>query len=221
MNQTRYLLVLVPWLLACGTSGDRGGTPPPSTAAQAASQLPPGHPPIDGPGAPLVPGPRTPATRLAWKVPEGWLPETPSSSMRQAQYFVPGPAGPGECVVFYFGAGQGGDAMANARRWAGQFQQPDGGSSEERMKTSELTVGEIRVLLVEVSGTYAGGMGPAMGGAAAEPKPGQMLLGAVAEGPDANWFFKLTGPEPTVRDQRAAFEGMIRSLRRADRETSA
>jgi hypothetical protein len=40
-----------------------------------------------------------------------------------------------------------------------------------------------------------------------------MLLGAIAQGPDANWFFKFTGPAGTVRAQRAAFEGMIRSLK--------
>jgi hypothetical protein len=68
----------------------------------------------------------------------------------------------------------------------------------------------MSVLLIEVTGTYGGG-GPMMGGG--EPQPDSMLLGAVAEGPDANWFFKLTGPEETVRAQREAFEAMVRSLR--------
>jgi hypothetical protein len=40
-----------------------------------------------------------------------------------------------------------------------------------------------------------------------------MLLGAVAAGPDANWFFKSTGPQATVEAHRAAFEGMIASLK--------
>ena len=46
--------------------------------------------------------------------------------MRHAQYRVPGGNGDGECIVFYFGPGEGGDPMSNARRWAGQFDQPDG-----------------------------------------------------------------------------------------------
>ena len=58
--------------------------------------------------------------------------------------------------------------------------------------------------------------GMAMMGRRQEPKPGQMLLGAIAEGPDANWFFKLTGPEATLEAQREAFEGMILSLRRGE-----
>ena len=48
-----------------------------------------------------------------------------------------------------------------------------------------------------MTGTYSGGMTATM--APAEDKPGYMLLGAVAEGPDSNWFFKLTGPEATVK----------------------
>ena len=39
-----------------------------------------------------------------------------------------------------------------------------------------------------------------------------MLLGAIAEGPDANWFFKVTGPEVTVKANQGAFEKMLQSL---------
>jgi len=51
-------------------------------------------------------------------------------------------------------------------------------------------------------------------GSAAGQHPGYMLLGAIAEGPDANWFFKLTGPEATVEAQRAGFEALLKSLRK-------
>jgi hypothetical protein len=55
---------------------------------------------------------------VVWDVPEGWTAVPPASSMRKAQYRVPGPGGDGECIVFFFGVGQGGDPMANAVRWA-------------------------------------------------------------------------------------------------------
>jgi hypothetical protein len=47
-----------------------------------------------------------------------------------------------------------------------------------------------------------------------------MLLGAIAQGPDANWFFRATGPRGTMESQRAAFEAMIRSIRRGKSPTS-
>ncbi len=131
--------------------------------------------------------------------------------MRRAQYRIPGPGGPAECAVFYFGPGQGGDAKANAARWAGQFHRADGGPVGDAFKTRETKVGDIAVVLVEVMGTYVGGMG---GGPTGPERPNYMLLGAIAQGPDANWFFRATGPRATLEAQRAAFEGMIRSLRR-------
>jgi hypothetical protein len=180
--------------------------------------LPPGHPPLDTagtpppPGLPPVPeGAGTGAAALAWKVPAGWIVEKPASSMRRAQYKVPGTAGDGECAVFYFGPGQGGDPMSNAQRWAEQFSLADGSPAGSALKTSEIEVGGFKVFIVEVAGTYKGGM--TMTSAPAQPKPGYRLLGAVAPGPDANWYFKFTGPEETVQAQRDAFTAMVRSLK--------
>src|SRR5215510_5307663 len=94
------------------------------------AELPPGHPPVSQASGSAVPAAPPPGsgeggTSVRWKAPAGWIAETPSSPMRKAQYRVPGPGGDGECAVFYFGPGQGGDPMANAQRWAGQFKHPD------------------------------------------------------------------------------------------------
>ena len=194
-------------------------TAPPlvSGRGDGAEALPPGHPPLDAAGAPppgLPPVPEGAGTgdaALAWKVPAGWIVEKPASTMRRAQYKVPGKAGDGECVVFYFGPGQGGDPMSNAQRWAEMFTTADGSSAASTMKTSELEVGGLKVFLVEVAGTYSGGM--TMTAAPAKPMPGYRLLGAVAPGPDANWYFKFTGPDATVNDQRGAFTSMVKSLK--------
>ena len=178
--------------------------------------LPPGHPPVGGQGgSPQVPAPPpgsgTSEQGLTWTTPAGWTAETPASAMRRAQYRIPGSAGSGECVVFYFGPGEGGDAQSNAARWAGQFKRPDGKPIGDAFKTREIKVGDIPVLMVEVTGTYVGGMGGMPSG---PERPNQMLLGAIAKGPDANWFFRATGPKATMEAQRSAFEGMIRSLKR-------
>jgi hypothetical protein len=185
--------------------------------ADGTGTLPPGHPGVDPagtppPGLPPVPeGAGVGDAALAWEVPAGWIVEKPASSMRRAQYKVPGKAGDGECVVFYFGPGQGGDPMSNAVRWAEQFALADRSSAQSTMKTSEIEVGGLKVFMVEVAGTYNGGM--TMTAAPAAPKPGYRLLGAVAPGPDANWYFKFTGPDATVNEQRAEFTSMVKSLK--------
>lgn len=128
--------------------------------------------------------------------------------MRKAQYRIAGPGGDAELIVYYFGPQQGGAPMANAERWAGQFTLADGRSGKDAMRTEIKKVGEIEVLTVEVAGTYAGGImskGP--------PQAGQALLGAVARGPDANWFFKMTGPEATVTAQRTKFMALVDSIK--------
>lgn len=147
---------------------------------------------------------------LTWTAPEGWVAVEPSSPMRKAQYRVAGDGGEAELVVFYFGPGEGGDAQSNAERWASQFAPAAGTEPGEHLKMSELDVEGIAVTMVEVRGTYSGGM--VMGGGAPTPQPGFMLLGAIAKGPDANWFFKLTGPEATVDGQRDTFDAFVRSF---------
>ncbi len=212
--------MIVVLLAACGGQADTAeetAAAPPLADEQIAQELPAGHPPIEGAPAPSdmgivqpAPGTGTGATGLSWRIPEGWVEEEPRSAMRKAQYRIPGEAGDAECVVFYFGPGQGGDAMANALRWADQFSQPGGSSSRDALVTEQIEVGDLSVLLSEVTGTYSGGQ--AMMGGPAENLEDYMLLGAVAEGPDANWFFKLTGPEATVAVEKEAFRGMVESL---------
>ena len=177
--------------------------------------LPPGHPPIAAHGTDSRPAAPVDHPSLeegfTWTMPAEWTAETPATHMRRAQYRIPGSGGPGECAVFYFGPGQGGDAQTNAARWVGQFQRPDGTAIGDASKT-QIKVGDISVTMVEVAGTYVGGMG---GTPTESARPDQMLLGAIAEGPKANWFFRAIGPRATMEAQRTAFETMIRSLKRA------
>jgi hypothetical protein len=147
---------------------------------------------------------------LIWTAPAGWTSEKPSSAMRRAQYRIQGPGGPAECVVFYFGPGEGGGAKQNVARWADQFRRPDGKPVNSELKTREIKVGAVPVTMVEVSGTYVGGMGAA---AAGGDRPNHMLLGAIAKGPDADWYFRALGPRATIEPQRATFEKMIRSIK--------
>ena len=160
--------------------------------------------------APPPAGSGTGAHGLVWTVPQGWANETPTSSMRRAQYKINGPGGPAECVVFYFGPGQGGDAKANASRWIGQFRKPDGSPVGDAGKTRDIKVGDVSVTMVEVSGTFVGGMGA---GTPGQDRPNQMLLGAIVPGADANWFFRAIGPKSTLEPQKANFEKMIRSIK--------
>lgn len=176
--------------------------------------LPAGHPPLPGGGAevkPPDPMSGRGAQGIVWKTPAGWVEETPSSALRRGQYRIPGPGGDAELAVFYFGAGQGGDPTANAQRWASQFKQPGGGDPLEVMKTQTVDLKGTKVLLVETTGTY---VNTAMNPADVGEKPNYALLGAVVPGPDSNWFFKMTGPQDTVKAQRDKFIQLLQSIQK-------
>jgi hypothetical protein len=180
----------------------RASAPPsePARSAPAASERPdPGSEPAR-PGNPLTFTPRA-----------GWVVETPSSSMRVAQYRLPGDAGAAELVVYYFGAEHGGSLQANLERWAGQFEQPDGGDSLARAVLAERRVLGMPVHEVSLSGTYVAETSPGSGERVREP--GWRLRAAILESDHGPYYAKLVGPEATVSAHESAFRAFISEVR--------
>jgi hypothetical protein len=149
---------------------------------------------------------------LKFTAPAGWISETPTLSMRQAQYRlsrVEGDSEDAEIAVYYFQGG-GGGVQANVDRWVGQFSKPGGSPANDVARIIKKTIHGIPVTTVDVGGTYSGAMGP-MGGSS-EPKTNYRMLAAVAEAGNGPWFFKLTGPAKTVAKWEPSFESFIDSI---------
>jgi hypothetical protein len=140
-------------------------------------------------------------------VPATWLAQKPSSSMRLAQYLVPAAHG-GESASLAVFAGPMGTIDDNVSRWIGQFSQPDGSDSAARARRWNLD-GEsgVAATLVDVSGTYAGGMG------ADGPTDSYRMLGAIVTAGGTTLYLKLTGPAAEMADLEHPFEQMIASMR--------
>lgn len=219
---------------ASATSPQMPTTTAPTTRSAGAlpegAKMPSNHPPV---GAGMAPGPmagdkaprpRAPVTGdkatsygktgpLRWEAPAGWQGVRPSSSMRMAEYLVPGADGAEAAVVsvFYFGAAGGGGVDANIDRWVGQFQQPDGSPSAQVAKRSKQTVNGMTVHLVDVSGIYNAGAAMAAGGGGGSKKD-QRVLGAIIEAPAGLFFFKLLGPVKTIAANEAGFDALVKSF---------
>ncbi len=147
---------------------------------------------------------------LKFTPPPGWITETPSSSMRQAQYRLPkvsGDSEDAELAVFNFGSG-GGSAQDNINRWIGQFQTANGGAANGVVTHRE--VHGMAISIVDVSGTYMSPSGPMM--STTSPKLGFRMLAAVVETPSGPWFFKMTGPAKTVENWAKSFDTFIGSI---------
>jgi len=150
---------------------------------------------------------------LAFTTSDDWVNEKPTSSMRAAQFKIPGDAGPAEASVFFFGANQGGGLEDNIRRWTAQFTTENATTTSQPAEVAKIEIEDLRLALVKTSGTYNLGM---MGvpGVDSTPKPNFALFGLVVEGgPQGTVFVKVTGPKSTIDSQNAALEKFAQSVR--------
>lgn len=192
----RARLVLLSVLLAaCGRSSQNAPAP---VASATAAPVTPASTTGDAPKA----------GKLAWTDPPGWQKNPPKNAMRQGEYVIPKSGGDtedAECVVTTFGPGQGGTIEMNLDRWIRQFSADDG----TKLEKNEERVAGMRVSEVTLSGTYRG-MG--MTGQQQDAKQHQRMLGAIVDSPSGLWFFKVTGPDATVKAAEPAFHALIRSI---------
>ncbi len=154
---------------------------------------------------------QAPAGYLLFTVPEEWTPEQPASSMRLAQYSLPGIDGMASAELAVF-SGIGGTPEENIERWYGQFTQPNGGSVGENAEIEKITVNDIPVTVIYFAGTFLKSRAPMMMSGPVDELHGYALLAAIAETPSGAWHFKATGPEKTINTWRDSFNEFVQSF---------
>jgi hypothetical protein len=160
-------------------------------------QMPDGHPDISG----AMP-------RLTWKTPEGWT-EVPPSGMRVASFSIRGADGKQADVSVVPLGGEGGGDVANVNRWRGQVGlQPK--TPEELKKLAET---------VEV----AGDPGELFDQAGKNTASGEdsRILAVIQHRDGTAWFFKMTGDDKLVGDQKSAFVEFLKSVKFAAPDMAA
>ena len=157
--------------------------------APAGDNLPPGHPDTT---------PSTPS--LQWKLPPGWQ-ETPPGEMRVASFRVPAKDGKVADVSVIPLPGMAGGDLGNVNRWRGQ------------VGLAAVTEEEIAKLAqaVSVDGQTAqlydqGGINPGSG-------ENTRILAALLRREGTAWFFKMTGDNEFVAQQKPAFVAFLESVK--------
>ena len=125
---------------------------------------------------------------------------------RETYHLPPAPGDPDDAEMAVSRAG--GSIEANLERWKSQLSDGPAGFP----KREEVKVGDLKVTIVEHRGTFTA-MNAMPGTADAPPRAGWALLGAIVEVGAAPYFFKVTGPERTVKAARADFDKLIGSIR--------
>lgn len=149
---------------------------------------------------------------LLWNDPPTFVRVTPTSPMHAAQYVVPHAdkdMEDAECVVMTLGRRHGGTVDENVKRWIDQFHPAM--TTPRRMNDD---INGMHVTFVEVAGTFTGNAMPSRRTLSTPAgKPAWRLIGAIVQSPSGLWFFKMIGPDLTVRIASRPFEDMVRSAR--------
>lgn len=150
---------------------------------------------------------------LKTTLPEGWESVKPASSMRKAQFMIPGVDGSesGDLTVFYFGP-DAGSVEANITRWMNQYTTKDGAPiTEEMVKRSKIEVTGMPITMVQFHGTQKPSSMPGM--TPTPMMPDYMNISGIVMSPDGPWFFKGTGPTKTMEAQSDHFQAFFKQMK--------
>ncbi|HWO17387.1 MAG TPA: hypothetical protein VNO30_01380 [Kofleriaceae bacterium] len=146
-------------------------------------------------------------------VPAGWTEKPITSSMRAAQFTLPGAAAGAEAelVVYYFGESGAGSVKDNLDRWMDQFQRPDGKPVKDTAKIEQTKYAGQEASVVSVTGRYVTTSMP--GGGDPIDKADQSLVGVIVGSPQGPYYFKLVGPKKTVDVQGPKLRALLGSMK--------
>jgi len=145
---------------------------------------------------------------LEMTTPEGWIKKQPRVGIIAYEFAVPAAKGDkndGRMTVMVAGGG----IDANVRRWYGQFNQPDGGNTEDVASVEKKKIAGHHVHLIDIAGTYLDRRGPV---APAVARKNYRMMAAIIETKQGNFFVKFYGPARTVAENEAGFLRMIDGL---------
>jgi len=136
--------------------------------------------------------------QVTWKLPAGWQ-ERPAGTMRVGYFVISGPDDQQAEVTIIPLTGTGGGDLDNVNRWRAQ------------VGLGAITAEELSRLAVKVPiGPFEGQMYD-LSGEGYEAKRVRTLA-AVLRHEGTAWFFKMTGNDRLVGDQKGAFTEFLRTL---------
>jgi hypothetical protein len=150
------------------------------------------------------------ARGLTFAVPKAWKSSPPTNQMRRAQLKadpIEGDDYPAELIVFAFQGGAG-SVEANIERWQRLFKDDSG--SPPRIETRKVQGKNVEVVRAETHGEYH----PAnFGGPALPVRKDARLLGAIVVAGETGYFFRMVGPDKTMKKLTPDFDEMLKSIK--------
>lgn len=135
---------------------------------------------------------------LAWTAPATWKAK-PGSAMRKGSYQIGAEGGPvAELAITAFPGNVGGD-LANVNRWLGQLSRPPITEAELTTTLTPFSAHGLAMQVVDLTG-----------GTTEAPL---RMLGVIVPHEGSTWFFKLTGPDSLVAQEKPAFLEFLKTVK--------
>jgi hypothetical protein len=170
---------------------------PKEQAAAPEQTLPAGHPSVGG----VMPGEMPPAPAPPkWTLPAGWT-EKPPSAMRVASFSVTGKDGQ-TAEVGVIPLPSTGMEVELVNMWRQQLHLPGVSAAEADKQAGSIAVGVEQGKLFEIASEE-----PIIDG----KSKARILVAMVTRGP-TSWFFKMTGEDSFVQEQKPVFAEFLKSI---------
>jgi hypothetical protein len=137
---------------------------------------------------------------LQWKLPSGWEEKAPGE-MRLASFRVTGPESKTADVGVFPLPGMAGGDLDNVNRWRGQVGLPPISEDERRQTALAVAVDSQPAQVYEMAGQ--------------NPGSGEKtrILAAILRKDGVAWFFKMTGDDSLVENEKGNFVEWLKSLK--------
>ena len=135
---------------------------------------------------------------LTWTAPTHWKAK-PGSAMRKGSYAVLGANGEEADMAITAFPGDVGGNLANVNRWRGQLGLQPINEADLGSVLNHIDIGDLHVDVVEFVNSQS-------------DKPLRMI-GAIVPFRDATWFFKLTGPDALVAQEKQTFLSFLQTVK--------
>ncbi len=156
----------------------------------------PEHDPDHAPDLAPPQSARQPRPQATWKVPPGWQQVEPGS-VNLARFAVKGEAGEADISIASLARMAGMEPMV-VNMWREELGQPPLSAEQSAAALSPVAVAGGEGLLFEVAGS--------------KKDKASRTVTVMLHRPDTSWFFKLTGPEAVVAEQKPAFVEFLKTV---------
>lgn len=150
---------------------------------------------------------------LSGDPPAAWKSEKPANLLRSHQFKLPSNDKNYADAELTVSPKSSDDVAKNFDKWKAQFTPPDGKKAEEVSKTSEFKVGDAKVHVLDVTGTWKFKERPFDPKSKEEVRPEYRAVWVIVVGKDDTTHLRLSGPQGVVDKHYPEFEKWLKGLK--------